>query len=690
MIDEDPAKVFRNLVHDEKRMTFLPVPVPGSGNEPGSPGQPEDDPDHLTDLRLQTAYTSAQLQSRLLATYHAAHTSMEEQGVNTLYLALGMLCWTEQDQSEKSCNAPLILIPVELERSDARDRFHLKYTGEEIGENVSLAEKLKVEFGFKSFPELPDSDDLDVRYYFYQIERLIRRQAKWTVETNSMVLGFFSFSKLLMYRDLDPATWTEASALLGHEVLQKLLGDAGLERRDSRYTEDQLLDEQLREHPPVQVVDADSTQTVAILDALDGQNMIIQGPPGTGKSQTIVNLISAAVAEGKKVLFVSEKMAALDVVKRRLDAVGLSGPCLELHSNRSNKKTVLGELKLTVCRNVAPMSRSRGETERLADYRDRLNAYCKAVNEPIANTGETPISAYGRMLEAASDLQGIDLPGLTLDAGQWSTSEVARYRDLVVRLQERLGRTGVPVRHPYWGCGLLVLLPTDRDEVARWTSGAIQRLDDLEHTTGSLAEMCKTASPRCLKDTELLADSANFFASAPELGDIDPSNPAWLGREAEIAEVLQAGKEHREILRRHAAMLRPEVWGRDVDGLRCEIADLGLRWWRFLSRRWGQLKQEIQFMCVGRGPRDRSGMLALLDAILGASRSGRTVTDADSSMLALFRSSWCQLDSDWDLLERQASWILAGQRKVRSGSYRLVPQGKHGVSGPCETSTGRG
>jgi hypothetical protein len=274
IVQEDPAEVFRMLVVEEKRMTFLSASTVSVGTA-GLLEQPEDNSSRLTDLRLQTAYTSAQLQARLLATYHTARTSMEEQGVNTLYLALGMLRWTEREHSEKVHRAPLILIPVELERSDARDRFHLKYTGEELGENASLAEKLKVEFGIQQFPELPDPDDLDVRKYCAKVEHLIRGQSEWMVESDSVVLGFFSFAKFLMYRDVDPKNWVEANVLLGHKVLVSLMGDDGFERVASAHNEEHLLDDQLRGQLPIQVVDADSTQTIAILDALDGHDMVI-------------------------------------------------------------------------------------------------------------------------------------------------------------------------------------------------------------------------------------------------------------------------------------------------------------------------------------------------------------------------------------------------------------------------------
>jgi hypothetical protein len=150
VIDEKPAEVFRVLVKEEKSLTFLSGEAGGlniegsaAGDQLAQPGEDHSSAARQHGLRLQTAYASAQLQTRLLATYHAARTSLEEQGVNSLYLALGKLSWSEEDNSGKFCRAPLILIPVELERSDARDRFHLKYTGEDLGENVSLAEKLK-------------------------------------------------------------------------------------------------------------------------------------------------------------------------------------------------------------------------------------------------------------------------------------------------------------------------------------------------------------------------------------------------------------------------------------------------------------------------------------------------------------------------------------------------------------------
>jgi hypothetical protein len=153
VVDESPIELFRLLVTQERKLSFLPAPEPSPQNALALP-QPELEapvldpaapviPANHTDARLQTPYPSEQLQARLLATHYAARTFVEEQGVNILYLALGMLEWFEADAAQEPRRAPLMLVPVELERADARQRFQLRYTGEEIGENLSMRANLE-------------------------------------------------------------------------------------------------------------------------------------------------------------------------------------------------------------------------------------------------------------------------------------------------------------------------------------------------------------------------------------------------------------------------------------------------------------------------------------------------------------------------------------------------------------------
>lgn len=409
-----------------------------------------------------------QLQTRLLATYYAARTSIEEQGVNTLFLALGLLRWHDNDSTEETHRAPLILIPVELQRSNARERFHLKYSGEELGDNVSLGEFLKQSFGIR-FPELPDSEDLDVATYFNAVEKAIASQTQWSIDRDAVALGFFSFSKFLMYRDLDSSTWPDEKTLLGQDLLNNLLGAGTLGGNASAYGESDFVDNHLADKNVFQVVDADSSQTIALLDVSNGHHMVIQGPPGTGKSQTIVNVIAEALAAGKRALFVSEKMAALEVVKRRLNAVGLGPACLELHSNKSNKKAVIEELRKTAQIREPQMPRIESELAALEESRRRLNEYCQAVNLPVEKSNETPCSLYGRLLPVQTRLAQVatcllDLPGST----EWTDVDLRRKHAVVTTLQARIGRCGVPIQHPFWGSRLRIFLPTQRERLKQW------------------------------------------------------------------------------------------------------------------------------------------------------------------------------------------------------------------------------
>ena len=153
----------------------------------------ENDPDRRTDSKLQTSYSPTELQKRLLNTYYTARTAIEEQGVTTLYLALGMLEWYESESSEISRRAPLILVPVDINRTSVRASFRIQYTDEEIGTNLSLQEKLKAEFGIQ-LPDLPEAHELDqsnIQNYFRAVNKAINGSQQWSVDNSAIALGFF-------------------------------------------------------------------------------------------------------------------------------------------------------------------------------------------------------------------------------------------------------------------------------------------------------------------------------------------------------------------------------------------------------------------------------------------------------------------------------------------------------------------
>ncbi len=153
---------------------------------------------HL-DTRLQTLLENDRLFLQLLKIHTEAKGFIEEQGVNTLFLALGFLHWYEADSSENLRKAPLILLPVTLERSGAKEAFRLRYSGDELMANLSLAAKLKTDFGLDMNACLFDEDEFasdtnSLGQYYDTFTDVISKQARWKVASNEIALGFFSLA----------------------------------------------------------------------------------------------------------------------------------------------------------------------------------------------------------------------------------------------------------------------------------------------------------------------------------------------------------------------------------------------------------------------------------------------------------------------------------------------------------------
>jgi hypothetical protein len=278
----------------------------------------------------------------------AAKTAIEESGTNMLYLVLGFLEWYESDESAEPRLAPLLTVPVALNRDSGRSsrprtgskgkafECTVEHSGEDLAANLSLAEKMRVDFGLE-MPSLEEDDGPE--QYFGRFAVILEQRKRWRVR-RQITLALLSFGKLLMYRDLDPKTWPQ---IVSHPIVTDLF--EGTKSDVVLHAEEHDVDDE--RHAPtadLAILDADSSQQSALIDALAGHNLVIEGPPGTGKSQTITNLIAGALAGGKTVLFVSEKLAALEVVRRRLNAAGLGQFCLELHSHKTRKDALIKDL----------------------------------------------------------------------------------------------------------------------------------------------------------------------------------------------------------------------------------------------------------------------------------------------------------------------------------------------------------
>ena len=327
------------------------------------------------------------LQKKLYRLYATARTTDNEQGITTLHVAIGFLRWQESDAAVDWVESPLLLIPVQLHR-DRLGPYQLSGSGGDVVVNPALAQRLLQDFGY----ELPDFDPFEGKENQASATTFLDRVATevrgrdWSV-TNSSWLSHFSYEKLVMYEDLSaPGT---AEAVATHPVLSAICGLGDLEHPEVSL---EHLDRQFDLAEAFPVVNADSSQLEAIARARGGQNLVIQGPPGTGKSQTIVNLIAQAVRDGRSVLFVSEKRAALDVVFHRLRKVGLGDLCLELHSRAADKRSVVRELHTAMEESLSSLPAPQDAL--FEDRRVRREALDTYVKELHVRRGASKRSAY--------------------------------------------------------------------------------------------------------------------------------------------------------------------------------------------------------------------------------------------------------------------------------------------------------
>ena len=309
---------------------------------------------------------------------------LEETGVNVNYVAFGFVHWRETEKSNLINRAPLILMPITLRNESSVSPYFIEITGDDIVINPTFNYRLESQHGIK-LPEYKDDESLSS--YIVRVKEVVSK-LHWEV-TSECKIGIFSFLKINMYHDL----MDNEEKILQNKNVRLLLGE-------KINTHDFVIDENIGnvENEIIDlhtVVDADSSQIQAIQMAKSGKSFVLQGPPGTGKSQTITNIIAECLHDGKKILFVSEKLAALNIVHDKLKQVGLDEFCLELHSYKSNKKKVIDELCKTLRTDKSITSaQDYAEIQINAKLQKQLDFYAKELHKPIAVINKSMYQLY--------------------------------------------------------------------------------------------------------------------------------------------------------------------------------------------------------------------------------------------------------------------------------------------------------
>ena len=689
VIDERPVHVYRMLVGEGKKMSFLEVSEEEKKElkEEEDPyemifGQPDEEAEtepttgtaeRHVDTKLQTPYTSEQLQQRLLNTYYHAQRSIEEEGINTLFLALGMLRWSRSPSADQERKAPILLVPVELNRTDVQGRFRVEYLGEEIGGNLSMKAFLDGEFGINwPLPPDPQEEKLDLRSYAGEVREAIQHKDRWYVDEHAIELGFFSFSRFLMYEDLNVENWPEGERPDQHPVLQKLL-DEGFEASEPSFEENGRLDNHLEPEETHHVVDADSSQTEAILSVKEGNDLVLQGPPGTGKSQTITNIIAEAIGEGKTVLFASEKMAALEVVKRNLDEVGLGDACLELHSHKTRKKAVLKELERTLNLGRPTVEDFSEEASIMTQARARLNEYADAVNHPIGESGVRPYDAYGELQQLRDALSGPDVPNLQVSGmREWTRQQYEERKFLSQQLESHLAQMGVPAEHPFWGSEKTRFLPREQEDIEQAARAAEEALDSTLESGKELAGGLNLDSPASSEETETLIRAAEQVLQAPSLPGINVQADAWRMHGESLRELVEAGERHAALRDEYDDVLIPEAWDQDVLEIRQGLVKHGGTWYRWLIGEWRSAKNDLSGLCREGLPGSHQERTDLVDAILESQRIEEQLEEGAALCEEVFGEAWRGTNSDWERLGAATEYLIDLHQRIDEG---VLPTG---------------
>ncbi len=452
------------------------------------------------DKYIQTLLFPHELEGQLRRIRQKANLAIEETGANVLYIAMGFLQWYDSDNSESPRLAPLYLIPVNVERGKLDKetgvyRYTLEYSSEDIFPNLSLREKLANDFGLA----LPELDDGVLPEAYFQLiqEIIIKAKPRWSIKRFA-TLAMFDFGKLLMYLDLDPQRWPSGNKnILNHPILQRFFSSGEVDVNDSSglgLCEEYFIDDLPDVHNTYPLIDdADSSQHSALVDAVNGRNLVIEGPPGSGKSQTITNMIAAAIAQGKKVLFVAEKMAALQVVQSRLSRAGLGDFCLELHSNKTQKKQIYQDLAARLARQNEFQSVADADLE-IQQYEEKrkvLSNYANLINRTWKSTGLTIHDIFCKATYLRDEYPEVAIRelapnGISGDSytGQYARvvgDELSAYGDVYEQVRQQVGENSALSEHPWFGVSNVNIQLFEADSICRMLQQWNDALSELKH-----------------------------------------------------------------------------------------------------------------------------------------------------------------------------------------------------------------
>ncbi|MBR5479103.1 MAG: DUF3320 domain-containing protein, partial [Clostridia bacterium] len=547
--------------------------------------------------RLRSILTEGELNKSIKGLYRASKAALEENGANTLYLALGVLRWYESRRSTRARYAPILLLPIEIVRKSAAQGYVIRMRDEEPQMNITLLEKLKQDFEIviKGLDPLPtDEHGIDIRRVLTIVRKGIMDQPHWDVlETAS--IGIFSFSQFVMWNDIHNRT----EDLMRNKIVRSLI--EGKLCWDAQPLE---VDAKVEEGDVLLPMPADASQLYAIKVACNGESFVLHGPPGTGKSQTITSLIANALAKGKRVLFVAEKMAALEVVQKRLNRIGIGPFCLELHSNKSKKKDVLEQLKVAseVTKNKTAEEYA-AKADQLAAMRSELDCYVEKLHQ---------------MLSCGSDLYSLineyeyckDAPDIAPFSLEFISNITKADMDSLTLVLERMFAAGEEIGHPHNHPLASVACPQYtqnlRNSLKPVINAYIAQLESICDDVKRAIETFGLKMPESYEDLEKLFETAEnmlCWYGMPTAWAKARFPKLYLDEMAELCEhFINAADLKAKLLE----VFEPEILKLDGQALLNQISQVDANW--FIPRTLGKCKLKNTLSAYAKSPIDKKNI----------------------------------------------------------------------------------
>ena len=622
IICPNPARL-RDRLATGNRLRIVSVPQPSSQTQDeeihvqrtGELISEEYARDELDHGRILVDLSPQELPGRAVKILRRAQTALQEGGANTLYLAIGFLRWKRKRNDDRKFRAPLILLPVTLQRKSVRSGITMVAHDDEPRFNTTLLEMLRRDFGIE-IPglagDLPaDNTRIDVAVIWNCVRQAVKEAPGFEV-VKDVVLGHFSFAKHLMWKDLGDRT----EALREHDVVRHLMDTPNAPYgSDFDFVEPSRLDRDYKPSDLLTALSADSSQMATIAAADNRKNFVVIGPPGTGKSQTISNLIGHLLGKGKTVLFVSEKTAALEVVYRRLDKIGLGRFCLELHSNKARKTDVLKQLEAAWEATGVEPEEWRQKADELLILRNRLNRFVDHLHRKCSN-GLTAYYAMGVKVRDEELARRVSLIWPSSD--YHSDTDLTKLREVVQNLSIQAKEVGDISQSPFHWIETGNWSP-------RWQEQVVERcrtLSSKARTVGDLrGTLCRSV------ELELPNCSMTRLESLDELASVlldSFRQPTSYALEPDGLDRIEALKE---------AEVRLEAYQKYQGALSCPYEPFA---WRLLdgkelSRRWTEANREWWPMSVVKKRRIAKEMCA-------SGAQGNPDPSSDAATLAALRS----------------------------------------------------